>query len=350
MFPYWLLFSIFALGAVGWDPSSRQNRPTPMLMIAAALMVLLIGFRWEVGADWFPYERMYAEISQWGVTAAFEITEPLYGLLNLFADRFGLGIWAVNMVCSMLFAWGLVRFAQLQPNPWLAIVVAIPFLAIVVAMGFTRQGAAIGLAMLALVALRNNSIRKSIFFVLLASTFHRSALVLVPLIGISNTQNRFQALFFTLMASVLGYIFLLDSAVDRYSTTYVEQVYQADGAAPRLAMNVIPALVVLFFSRRLQLEGTERRLWIGFAVLGLLLNVMLVFISSTVALDRIGIYVIPMQMMVFSRLPLIYDPKGEPSKLITFGIVAYSAAVQFVWLNFASNAEYWLPYRFIFFK
>lgn len=347
MFPYWLLFSVFALGALGWDGASKQDRPTPMLLIAAALMVLLIGLRWQVGADWFPYERMYDEISQWGLIAAFEITEPLYGLLNLVADRLGMGIWAVNIVCSVLFAWGLIRFAKLQPNPWLAIVVAVPFLAIVVAMGFTRQGAAIGLAMLALVALHNNSIRTSIFYVLLASTFHRSALVLIPLIGISNTQNRFQVLFFTLMASVLGYVFLLDSAVDRYSTTYVEQVYQADGAAPRLAMNIIPALVVIFFSQRLRLEGAERRLWTAFACLGLLLNILLLFTASTVALDRIGIYVIPMQMLVFSRLPLIFNPEGQPSKLITFGIVAYAAVVQFVWLNFASNAEYWLPYKFI---
>lgn len=27
-------------------------------------------------------------------------------------------------------------------------------------------------------------------------------------------------------------------------------------------------------------------------------------------------------------------------------VIAYSLAVQFVWLNFAAHADHWLPYRF----
>lgn len=348
MLHYWLLFSVFALGALGWNTQSRQTRLTPGILMAAAALALLIGFRWEVGADWFPYERMYEEISIWGIEAALEITEPLYGLLNLVAAKLGLDIWFVNIVCSILFVWGLVRFAQLQPNPWLAIVVAIPFLAIVVAMGYTRQGAAIGLAMLGIVAARDKSIKKSIIIILLAGTFHRSALILIPLVAISNTQNRFQTVLLAFIASILGYVFLLDSAVERYSSTYVEQVYQAEGAATRLAMNIVPSIIMLLWHRKLGLDESETRLWKCFAFLGLTLNFLLIFIDSTVALDRIGIYVIPIQILVFSRLPTLIASSNIGISFATLGVIVYSAAIQFTWLNFASNAKYWLPYQSLF--
>ena len=32
---------------------------------------------------------------------------------------------------------------------------------------------------------------------------------------------------------------------------------------------------------------------------------------------------------------------------LVLGIVGYYAAVQFVWLNFATHAQYWVPYQFM---
>lgn len=38
-----------------------------------------------------------------------------------------------------------MRFARSQPDPWLAVLVAVPYLVIVVAMGYSRQAVAIGI-------------------------------------------------------------------------------------------------------------------------------------------------------------------------------------------------------------
>jgi hypothetical protein len=32
--------------------------------------------------------------------------------------------------------------------------------------------------------------------------------------------------------------------------------------------------------------------------------------------------------------------------MMRLGVIAYSALVLFVWLNFAKHADYWLPYQF----
>jgi len=67
--------------------------------------------------------------------------------------------------------------------------------------------------------------------------------------------------------------------------------------------------------------------------------------SSTV-LDRIGLYLLPLQIVVFVHVP---DILGRMVGHKTFWIAAvllYYAAVLFVWLNFASHSGAWIPYRF----
>jgi hypothetical protein len=58
--------------------------------------------------------------------------------------------------------------------------------------------------------------------------------------------------------------------------------------------------------------------------------------------DRLALYILPLQLAVMSRVPgtVINSLSG---RLV---VIAYSFAVQFVWLNYAAHAEYWLPYRF----
>ncbi len=344
-----MLFIIFAGGALLSRPQSGEARLNAFLLVAAVFMFLLIGLRWQVGADWLPYEEIYVDISRSDLLTAIELTEPGYALLNWIAVRIGLDIWAVNLVCAFLFVWGLVSFARLQSNPWLAIVIAIPFMVIVVAMGYTRQGAAMGVAMLGLASLNKNAILRCFILIIAASMFHRSAIILVPLVGLTYTRNKLQAFTLTLLASVFAYYFLLDAAIDRYSTTYVEQVYQADGAGVRLAMNIIPSLLVLTIPSRMQLQGSERRLWTIFALLGLLLNVLYLIIESNVAIDRIGVYLIPLQMMALARLPFAIGQLGNSRRIIPLGIaicvIGYAGTIQFVWLNYATNAQFWIPYR-----
>ena len=65
---------------------------------------------------------------------------------------------------------------------------------------------------------------------------------------------------------------------------------------------------------------------------------------SATGVDRVALYFIPLQMFVFSRLPFV-GGNTNSFNVILFGTVAYYALVQFVWLNFAANASYWLPYR-----
>jgi hypothetical protein len=71
----------------------------------------------------------------------------------------------------------------------------------------------------------------------------------------------------------------------------------------------------------------------------------LVQISST-AVDRVALYLIPLQLFVFPRVPQLAPTALKRTPLVV-GIVVYYAAVQLVWLNFSENATYWVPYHFM---
>lgn len=354
MFPYWLLFAIFALGAVAARRTVPANGPAnsrpplrhgPLLAIAALVPVAMIGFRYEVGGDWSAYDFIFEEIRYMGFWEAMSYQEPAYAALNWFAQRLDIEIWAVNLVCGAIFTAGLVSFARTQPNPWLAVLVAVPFLVIGVAMGYSRQGVAIGCLMFGLTAISNNSFRKFVFWIMLAAMFHRTAIVMLPIVGLSYTRNRIQSVSLAIAGVAVAYFAMIAPALDRYTVGYIDFVYESEGAIVRLAMNLVPASLFLFLGNRFGVEGAEKATWRSFALLAFGCIVANIFVASSVITDRLALYVIPLQIFVFSRLPHALGHRGKPSGIIVILLVAYSAIVQFVWLNYANHAQYWLPYR-----
>ena len=365
MIPYWLLFLVFAAGVfwfsrpiragalvAGRPPTGAPYQPRPsvrggrLLTTAAILTALMIGFRFEVGTDWLSYLDIFQRIADDDLVRALGRTDPGYALVNWLAAKARVEIWAVNIVCGLIFMFGLVRFANHQPNPWLAIAAAVPYLVIGVGMGYTRQAVAIGLSMIGLVAVSKGSFNRFVLWVLLGALFHRTAVILIPIVAIAYSKNRFQAIVVGLFGSLVGYYVLTSSqGLEHFQRVYISRGYEAQGAGIRLAMNLPPALIFLGFSRRFMVTELERRMWRNFALIALLSFVAFLFISSTTALDRMALYVIPLQIFVFARIPNVFSPAGRLSGFLVSAVVAYSALVEFVWLNYSNNAVNWVPYQ-----
>jgi hypothetical protein len=366
MLPYWLLFLAFALGAIqtrgtalavapypgvpAWRIPGQQplaRRSDLFFAAAAAVAALMIGLRYEVGGDWDQYLRIFDDINKEDLLSSlsFPGSDPGYSVLNWLSGAIGVQVWAVNLACGIVFIFGLVRFTKCQPNAWLAFLVAVPYLVIVVGMGYTRQAVAIGLSMAGFAALSKGSFRSFILWMFAAGLFHRTAVILVPIVALSYTRNRVQTLLVGAVASIIGYYFLLVPAMDRFSAGYVVNVYESQGAGIRLAMNVPPAAIFLIFSRRFGLSEPERVTWRNLAIIALGAFALYFRLETTTVIDRLALYIIPLQVLVFSRLPSAFAGAGRRSGLALAGVLLYSAGVQFVWLNFANHASYWVPYR-----
>ena len=51
-------------------------------------------------------------------------------------------------------------------------------------------------------------------------------------------------------------------------------------------------------------------------------------------------------LVVLSGVPTAFGNKGRPNGQYVALVIAYSAMIQFVWLNYAAHAGDWLPYTF----
>jgi hypothetical protein len=326
---YWIMFGYFAVGAlVGASRDSGQRRLTPMLIFGALGMTILIGFRYQVGGDW----TSYLEILE-GRGAARNIPvnqDTAYQFVNWLAQQGGLEIWAVNLLCGAIFTWGLFRFSLAQAEPWLALTVAIPYMVIVVAMGYTRQAVALGILMGGIAAVeRGATIPRFSIYTLFATLFHRTAVVVLPLIAFAKQPTRLSNILVGLAAAVLLYDFFLGNSVDLFIKNYVHSGYSSSGAGVRLAMNVVPALFLLVANRRLQFDDQQWNIWRNFALASLILLLFLFISPSSTAVDRMSLYVMPLQLAVLSRVPVAVKPEA----LARLAVILYMAAVQFTWLN-----------------
>lgn len=304
----------------------------------------MIGYRYEVGGDWdnyFVYLEQVEYLSLWDV---LRMSDPGYQLLNWISAAFEWGVYGVNVMAGTLFSVGLIVFCRGLPRPWLALAVAVPYVVIVVGMGYTRQAIALGMIMLGLSALRRNSVAKFALWVVLGATFHKTAVLLLPIAALASSRRRIWTVTWVAIVSVIAYVLLLEKSVDDLYANYIEAEYQSQGAMVRLLMNSLPACALLIWRKKFEALGVTP-IWRWFAIISLLLQAVLFVSPSSTAVDRIALYMLPLQLVVFSLWPDAFG-RGRNARALVVMVLVYYGLVLFVWLAFANFSYTWLPYRF----
>jgi hypothetical protein len=339
MLAYWVLY----LGAAALALSLSQNRLRAGLpwVLFALLLVLLVGLRHEVGCDWLAYKWYYTRASREDFAALWELPDPGYQLINWVAAKLGWGVYGTNVLCTVIFATGLFRFCRSQPNPWIAVAVAIPYLVVVVAMGYTRQAVALGLTFWALTALENRDLRKYLLLMAVATLFHKTAVLLIPL-GLFLFGKGWLARAVAVVCVGLGlWAAFLAEYQEGLWENYVDAAMQSQGATFRIVMNLMPAILLLALWKRWSRLYPQSRIWFWMALAALVCVPLLPYAST--AVDRIALYLTPLQVVVYSRLPgLATRPNGASA--LGAGVLLGYAAVLYVWLNHATHAHCWVPY------
>lgn len=349
MIPYWILFAYFAAGALPdrWRRAPGEQAPRTYLLIGILLLTLMIGTRFQVGGDWRSYQFMFRFVEHMSFQRALDFGDPGYQAVNWIVQQLGVQIWLVNLFSAAIFAWGLTRLSQNQPLPLLAVLVAVPYLIIVVAMGYTRQSIAIGILMAGLASLgRGGSIIRFAFYVAVAALFHKTAVLVLPLVIFAGKRNRLLNVIAGVAAFVLFFDLFLAESTDQFVRNYSGAGYASQGAWIRVILILVPALVLLIKRGRLGLDEQEEKVWRYIAFAACVLPVILIATPSSTAVDRMALYLLPLQIVVLSRVHLLFS---KPRTGI-MAVIFYSFLVQFVWLNFAQHSKLWVPYRSFMFE
>jgi hypothetical protein len=344
MVVYWFMFLLPAVVALFKVRATRETELVGWVLVWLTL-TLLIGYRFEVGGDWGNYLHHFNEVHRLSFWEAVQVWDPAHGAVNWISDYLGWGVYGVNLTYGAIFSVGLVAFCRRQPRPLLALAVAMPYLVVVVAMGYSRQGVAIGLGMLALLALAERNTLKFVLFVAIAAAFHKTAVVLIPIAILASIRHKVWTAVWVGATGVLMYFLYVEESADSLIQGYIEAEYSSQGGAIRVAMNAVPAALFLLYRKRFRLDRAERALWTWIALVALAFVPILYVFPSSTAVDRVALYFTPIQIFVFSRVPdALWRGKRRPAARAA--VAAYYGLVLFVWLNFATHAQYWLPYQF----
>jgi hypothetical protein len=341
MTTYWAMYLLPAMAALAPFRAARTMRLLGWWTIGITF-TLIIGFRYEVGGDWTGYLDFLAAGAEAGFEDYVFLTDPGYAVINWLLARSEAGIYGVNLVCGAIFMIGIVRFCQVQPLPWVAFCISVPYLVVVVAMGYSRQAVALGFLLWALAELQNLRQARFVILILAAALFHKTAVALMPLAFFVPQVPRLARSIGVSLLFAASASFLFIEHYESLWTEYVETGMHSEGGAIRVWMNLVPALLFLAFWKRWNEHFDDQWLWKWFALLSIVC-VPLVAEAST-AVDRTSLYFTPIQIVVWSRLPILLRmPLLRSSALVlvlgTYGLVMW------VWLNFAIHAPAWVPYK-----
>lgn len=347
MFVYWTLFAFFALGTLTEQPARPSRGWSPYMLFSGLLIILMVGLRREVGADWITYMRILKVAGHKSLASVISAGDPGYQFLNWLALQFDFGIWFVNLVCAILFTYGLIQLVRTQSHPRSALLISFPYLVIVVAMGYTRQAAALGILMAGLASvLRGGGITRFFIYGFVAGLFHSTAVIIVPMVTMAIGPSRLQGLAAAAFGAAGLYFAILGDHVTLLINTYARgSIYQSQGAVIRVAMCAIPAIIMFILRRRIDMGEREKSVWTLFSFASLATLAGILLNPTMTAIDRIAIYLIPLQFAVVPRAIRIFFP--NPSDKIS--ITAWAFLIQFVWLNYAGLRTAWVPYNNFFF-
>jgi hypothetical protein len=134
----------------------------------------------------------------------------------------------------------------------------------------------------------------------------------------------------------------LGDAMDQFIQHYIKTGYSSQGAAIRVTMNLVAALAFWVAGRRMQFNETEWKIWLYFSLASVGFLVLLFALPSSTAVDRMSLYIMPLQIAVLSRIPMALNSSFAGRA----AVLTYVGLVEFVWLNFAQHARFWVPYQF----
>ena len=348
MSTYWIMLLIPALAAMT-PVRLDHNLQRVLFWLIGLVLIIIIGYRHEIGGDWFRYVDTAYGIQKGTPFDFLSIYTGDYGyrLSHWFSVNYLNGIYGTNLINAVFFVSGLIRFCRFLPMPWVALLVSIPFLVIVVSMGYTRQGTAIGFLMWGLVDLINEKKYKFYLSIILGSLFHFTVLIMIP-VGIVYNLKKVTFLRISLvlilfsLSAALVFIFF-DDMIERMVYYYITiKFHHSDGAIVRVFMSFFAASIFFIYRKKFKERYKDERLWFIFSVVSIAL-LPIAFQYSTFV-DRIAIYFLPIQMVVFSRVPALIQSDYIRTYFVILVLFMYFLAL-FIWLYFGNFSSFWLPYK-----
>jgi hypothetical protein len=338
MLPYWIIFGTIATAAL-----ARPRLDKSVWWLIGFILIFFIGLRYRVGGDWGTYRSQVWNMRDVPLIDVLLGRDPAYQLLNWIAAWLDADVWLVNIVCAFVLVGGLLRFIRRLPEPLLALTAATPYLLFIVGMGYARQAAAIGALLFAVSYFEQRRLLAFVLMSVLAASFHQTALLLLGPAALAYARRGFFTFVTLCVVTVVMYQVFLAERADRYIYGYVESsyAYASRGGFIRVLMTAVAGAAFILFFRRMKLAAHVRAFWFWTSLMSFAFLALVT--SAPTAIDRMGLYILPLQVFVAGHLCLVFRSNERP--LMRFAVVSLYFAALSVWLFLADHRGSWLPYQ-----
>ncbi len=333
----------------------RKNIRTNKFLITFSFIMpwLVSSLRFDVGADYFNYIKMYNEIQYLGVIRSLLKlrSEPGYVLLNGFVSAFFNNsqlVFSVSAFIALFFVYKAILDRKHCVNVGLAVFV---YMILFYFNSFTTVRLSIALAMVFYAykyLLAKQSI-KYLSFILLASCFHYTALAILPISYLMSIEFKKDRTFYIIIAIIfstfmLGYEEILNTLVG--NTKY--QVYISDydtiNVTMRNLINVylleLPMIgIILLLRNRLYKYSSDNNFYVKLYFTYL---IMMIIIIKQPLLDRMLVYMSISQVVLIPSILKVVSKREKP--LVFIYIFCYLMA-RFIF--FVINNPNFNPYNFV---
>lgn len=335
---YFSVYSILLL--VG-----RASKRGAIYWFVLFALFVISGFRYDVGCDWSGYLINWDGMQGYSAADALEWRNPAHWAMIALLQGAGLSYTWLLVVASAIFFLGFNSLSRRQPNPLAMLVLAFPILIVSMPMSGIRQAEAIGIMCFAFNAFVDRNLIRYLIFVFAAALFHESAMIFFALAPFLLFGFSKRNILFAFIISLPGLYFMAHSpAADLATDRYVNSGVDAAGAAFRLLVLVLSGAVYLLKIRPLWKQQFPKdyklvtvAAWLMVAFFGLF------FVSSVIG-DRFGYYLIPLQLVIFARIPYLQGLRNR--QLWTVAPYALLTTVFLVWTQLSWHFQQcYVPYQ-----
>lgn len=310
MYLFMFFFLIYAL-LLSSVLISKNKTSNTMAIILLLFLTLMIGFRYDVGVDYKEYEIWFNE---WFDN--FNLREPLWGVIIYGIKMLGGEFYLVTLLMAILTNTFLYLGLKKRNINGFYLFLAIFIFSssyLFISANIMRQSVAISIFFYCSSFIKNRAFWKYTFYIILASGFHISVILLYPLYFIK--MKKISIIGYSLMV-VSCYILILSPVIPiminivatflPYFGKYAnnEAIFNSDVNIFSLGvlLKVIISWLLVLFVQKKQVEDLEFNLYL----IGVLMNILSLY---TFLIGRIGIY-----FQVFEILMIPMMLKSVPNK------------------------------------
>lgn len=184
------LIILIALGGLAiLDYKYKYKYSDIIFYLTMTFMLLFIGLRYQVGHDWDMYFQIH-KIDTWHLTNG-DFIEPTFTLISKFTKllsnndivSFQILIFIYALISIIAYGYIIKKYSS---NRMLSIFILFPMYMLNTNFGQIRYGIALALFIISIEFIINRDLKKYLMVVLIATLFHFTAIVAIPLYFLIN--------------------------------------------------------------------------------------------------------------------------------------------------------------------